>query len=84
MIIRIKTSFCIAQYPVLRIAQSGLHFTSLADLFNQTLHQFVCEASSHTPMGDCISWFQIMIARLAPGVTGPRRFAVNENSIGTI
>ena len=36
------------QYPILRIAQSALHFTSLTDLFNQTLSQFLWEASSHT------------------------------------
>ena len=31
-----KVSSYIAQYPILRIAQSALHITSLADLFNQT------------------------------------------------
>ena len=33
---KVKQSSYIAQYPVLRTAQSTLHFTSLADLFNQT------------------------------------------------
>ena len=37
----------IAQYPVLRTAQSALHFTSLADLFTQTPSQLLWEASSH-------------------------------------
>ena len=37
----------IAQYPILRIAQSALHFTSLTDLFNQTLSQLIWVASSH-------------------------------------
>ncbi|KAK2161145.1 hypothetical protein NP493_1599g00001 [Ridgeia piscesae] len=37
----------IAQYPILRIAQSALHFTSLADLFTQTPSQLLWEASSH-------------------------------------
>ena len=32
-----KASSYIAQYPVLRTVQSALHFTSLTDLFNQTL-----------------------------------------------
>ena len=44
---RKKVSFYIAQYPILRIAQSTLHFTSLADLFNQTPSQLLWEASSH-------------------------------------
>ena len=43
----IKLSSYIMQYPVLRTAQSALHFTSLADLFNQTSFQFISEASSH-------------------------------------
>ena len=32
----VKVSFYIAQYPILRIAQSASHFHSLAVLFNQT------------------------------------------------
>ena len=36
-----------AQYPILRIAQSALHFTSLADLFTQTRSRLLWEASSH-------------------------------------
>ena len=32
---KIKVSSYIAQYPILRIAQSALLFTSLTDLFNQ-------------------------------------------------
>ena len=42
-----KVSSYIAQYPILRIAQSALHITSLADLFNQTPSQLLWEASSH-------------------------------------
>ena len=43
----LKVSSYIAQYPILRIAQSALHITSLADLFNQTPSQLLWEASSH-------------------------------------
>ena len=43
----IKVSSYIAQYPILRIAQSALHFTSLAVLFNQTPSQLLWEACSH-------------------------------------
>ena len=32
----IKVSSYVAQYPILRIAQSALHFTSLSVIFNQT------------------------------------------------
>ena len=42
-----KISSYIAQYPILRITQSVLHFISLADLFNQTPSQLLLEASSH-------------------------------------
>ena len=42
-----KVSSYIAQYPILRIVQSALHITSLADLFNQTPSQLLWEASSH-------------------------------------
>ena len=42
-----KTSSYIAQYPILRIAQSALHFTSLTDLFTQTPSRLLWEASSH-------------------------------------
>ena len=44
---KIKASSYIAQYPILRIIQSALHFTSLADLLNQTPSQLLWEASSH-------------------------------------
>ena len=44
---KVKVSSYIEQYPILRIAQSALHFTSLRDLFNQTPSQFLWEASSH-------------------------------------
>ena len=44
---KVKVSSYIAQYPILRIAQSALHFTSLTDLFTQTPSQFLWEASSH-------------------------------------
>ena len=43
----VKVCSYIAQYPVLRIAQSALYFTSLTDLFNQTPSQLLWEASSH-------------------------------------
>ena len=42
-----KASSYIAQYPVLRTAQSALHFTSLTDLFTQTPSRLLWEASSH-------------------------------------
>ena len=42
-----KVSSYIAQYPIFRIAQSALHITSLADLFNQTPSQLLWEAYSH-------------------------------------
>ena len=42
-----KASSYIAQYPVLRTAQSALHFTSLTDLFSQTPSQLLWETSSH-------------------------------------
>ena len=41
-----KISSYIAQYPVLRTAQSALQFTSLTDLFNQTSSRLLWEASS--------------------------------------
>ena len=44
---KVKVSSYIAQYPILRIAQSALHFISMADLFNQTPSQLLWEASSH-------------------------------------
>ena len=34
--VKVTVSSHIAQYPVLRTAQSALHFTALTDLFNQT------------------------------------------------
>ena len=37
-----KVSSYIAQYPILRIAQSALHFTSLADLFFEIRHHLNC------------------------------------------
>ena len=43
----IKVSSYIAQYPILRIAQSALQFTSQADLFNQTPSELLWEASNH-------------------------------------
>ena len=42
-----KVRSYIAQYPILTIAQSALHFTSLTDVFNQTPSQIIWEASSH-------------------------------------
>ena len=42
-----KGSSYIAQYPILRTAQSALHFTSLTDLFTQTPSRLLWEASSH-------------------------------------
>ena len=44
---KVKASSYIAQYLILRIAQSTLHFTFLADLFNQTSSQLLWEASNH-------------------------------------
>ena len=43
---RIKASSYIVQYPVLRTAQSALHFISLTDLFTQTPSRLLWEASS--------------------------------------
>ena len=37
----VKISSYIAQYPVLRTAQSALNFTSMADLFNQIPCQLI-------------------------------------------
>ena len=45
---KVKVGSYIAQYPILRIAQSALHITFLAELFNQTPSQVLWEASSHT------------------------------------
>ena len=42
-----KASSYIAHSPVLRTVQGALHFTSLADLFNQTQSRLLWEASSH-------------------------------------
>ena len=44
---KVKVSSYIVQYPILRIVQSALHFTSLADMFSQTPSQLLWEASSH-------------------------------------
>ena len=44
---KVKASSYIAQYLVLRTIQSALHFTSLADLFNQTPSQLLWEVFSH-------------------------------------
>ena len=38
---KVKVSSYIAQYLILRIVQSTLHFTSLADLFSQTPSQLI-------------------------------------------
>ena len=43
----VKVSSYIAQYPILRTAQSALNFTSLTDLFTQTPSRLLREASSH-------------------------------------
>ena len=45
--VKVKVSSYIAQYPVLRTAQSTLHFISRTDLFIQTPSQLLWEASSH-------------------------------------
>ena len=42
-----RVSSYIAQYPVIRIAQSALHFTSLTDLLNQTSSWLLWEEASH-------------------------------------
>ena len=55
-LLEVKVSSYIAQYPILRIAQSALHFTSLAVLFNQHhiweacsyMLQIMREGYSHT------------------------------------
>ena len=44
---KVKASFYIAQYPVLRTVQCALHFTSLTDLFTHTPSRLLWEASSH-------------------------------------
>ena len=44
---KVKASSYIAQYPVLRTAQSALHFTSLTDLFTHTPSRLLWEAPSH-------------------------------------
>ena len=44
---RVKMVCFTTQYPILRIAQNALHFTSLADLFNRTPSQLLWEASIH-------------------------------------
>ena len=41
-----KVSSYIEEYPILRVAQIALQFTSLADLLNQTPSQLLLEASS--------------------------------------
>ena len=41
-----QVSFYIAQYPSSGLFKALLHFTSLADPFNQTLYQLLWEASS--------------------------------------
>ena len=46
---KVKASFYIAQYPILRTVRSAIHFTSLTDLFIQTPSQLLWEASSHMP-----------------------------------
>jgi len=43
----VQVSSYIAQYPILRIAQTTLHFTSLTDLFNLTPSQLLWEVPSH-------------------------------------
>ena len=45
--VRGKVNSFISLYPVLRRAQSVLHFTSLTDLFNQTPPRLHLEAFSH-------------------------------------
>ena len=51
----VNISSHIVQYPFIRIAQTALYFTSLADLFNQTppqafshILQLMCDGSSYT------------------------------------
>ena len=45
--LKVKVSSYIAQYPILTIAQSALHFTFLADLFNLIPSQLLWEVSSY-------------------------------------
>ena len=42
----LKVNSYLAQYPVLRTAQSALHFIFLADLFNQTPSQLLWQTST--------------------------------------
>ena len=44
---KISSYIGFAQYPILRIARSALHFTCLADLYNLTPSQLISEASSN-------------------------------------
>ena len=43
----VKVNSYTAQYQIIRLAQSALHFTSLTNLFNQTPFQLLWEASSY-------------------------------------
>ena len=72
-----KARSYIAQYSVLRTAQSALHFTSLTDLFTQTPSRFLLEASSHMLQlmreGCSYTYPPLSIARPAQGVTTAAR-----------
>ena len=58
-----KGSSYIAQYPVLRTAQSALHFTSLTDLFTQIPSRLLWEASSHMREGCSYTYPPLSIVR---------------------
>ena len=62
---KVKASSYIAQYPVLRTAQSTLHFTSPTDLFTQTPSWLLWEASNHMLqlMGCLYTYPPLSIAR---------------------
>ena len=74
--IKVNASSCTAQYPILRIAQSALHFTSLTDLFNQTPSQLLWVASSHLLQlmheGCSYTYPLLSIARNLPKVLTPQ------------
>ena len=72
-----KARSYIAQYSVLRTAQSALHFTSLTDLFTQKPSRFLLEASSHMLQlmreGCSYTYPPLSIARPAQGFTTAAR-----------
>ena len=47
--VKVNVSSYVVQHPIIRITQSALHFTSLADLFNQISSQLLWEAHNTNP-----------------------------------